>query len=300
MVRSAPKEQVCFSEDTRNIADFADGGRWCQNSQFRPDQSKEVLSVDVYYTQHGLAEETPRDRERTKHRFWHHADAPESDGTWSAKLPIADAKQPLWVYANVLYSLELPVVGAGYYYSTYTADSFNLSSNLHIVSPEELASAKIKATLKPALTIENFNAGWEKEWFTYKPQEWARATNKLYHESYTPPKNASLGLEVLSDESNSLVILLDEWATEVSLEGGNEWQKIVLKAKDFHNCEGEALPSFDGIMQLKLSPRERLRPQRGTNSQPRVVGANWRGTSPTFRNLRWVPPRRKLECHLNR
>ena len=137
-----------------------------------PDESKPIQSVDVFYTQHGLPDETPSDRDRTKHRFWHHAKSTKADGRWNARLPIADNSQPLWVYANVRYALDAPVVGAGYYYRVYSADTFNLSSELHMHSPEDLTSAGVKATLKPSLLIESFDDGWEKEWFTYRPEEW--------------------------------------------------------------------------------------------------------------------------------
>ena len=256
----------------------------------KPDQSKTILSVDVFYTQHGKPDETPRDHEQTKHRFWHHADATESNGRWNTRLPIASAEQPLWVYANVLYSLASPVAGAGYYYRTFTASSFNLSSSLHMVSPEELTAAEVRATLQPSLMIESFEDGWEKEWFTYKVNEWARATHKVHDEAYKPPDKASLALEVLANESNVLVILLDEMAAEVQLDGGGRWQKIVLAPRDFRNLDGDALLRFDDTMQLKLSPLEHLKPGRGSSKKPRVVGASWRGAKPQFRNLHWVAP----------
>lgn len=111
-----------------------------------PDSSKRILSVDVFYTQHGKSDDEPEDRENTMHRFWHHAVASEANGRWTAKLPVSSTKKPLWVYANILYSLEAPVIGAGYYYRTYTANTFNLSSLLKTATPEELTSAGIRAT----------------------------------------------------------------------------------------------------------------------------------------------------------
>ena len=45
-----------------------------------PDRSKPILSVDVFYTQHGKPDEEPEDRENTMHRFWHHAPATEANG----------------------------------------------------------------------------------------------------------------------------------------------------------------------------------------------------------------------------
>lgn len=252
-----------------------------------PDASKTVLSVDVYYTQHGKSDERPEDRELTMHRFWHHAEAIETDGRWFAKLPLTGKAKPLWVYANVRYALASSVTGAGYYYGTYTADSFNVSSLLVMASADDLAAAEVGPTRESMLLIESFEDDWEKEWFTYKPDDWARSTNKLHDETWNPPENASLAIDVQAEEQNTLVVLLDSHAAVVSLDGGDDWQSVVLKLKDFVNLDGEELANFTDVMQLKLCSSERLKPARGSKKEARVVGANWRGAKPQFRNLRW-------------
>lgn len=252
-----------------------------------PDPSKPVLGVDVFYTQHGVPNERPEDRENVMHRFWHRAAATTADGVWTAKLPLGRTDKPLWVYANVVYPLETPVSGAGYYYGIYSAKSFNVSSMLKTVTPEELAAANVRATRKPSLLIEDFKGDWEKEWFTYKPDEWARSTHKLNDEAWKAPRNAVLALDVLSAERNKLVVMIDGYAAEVQLDGGETWQAVRLRPNDFKDLAGEALPSWENIRRLKLSPAERLRPKRGDTRKPRIVGANWKGATPRFRNLRW-------------
>ncbi len=251
----------------------------------KPDRSKSILSIDVFYTQHGVPGRDPH--ENTMHRFWHHAPASEADGTWTARLPLHTADKPLWVYANVVYPLAAPVAGAGYYYGDNTAKTFNVSSLLQIASPKELAAAGARSTLKPTRLIENFEGDWEKEWFTYRPGEWSRTTHKLYDETWKAPPGARLSLEVQSAEPNTLVVLIDEYAAEVQLAGGQRWQKVMLAPQDFKNSNGEPLPNWKSIRRLKLSPAEHLRPKRGDPSKPRLVGRNWRGTPPQFRNLRW-------------
>jgi hypothetical protein len=57
----------------------------------KPDRLKTILSVDVFYTQHGKPDERPEDRENTMHRFWHHAEVTESKGRWTASLPVASS-----------------------------------------------------------------------------------------------------------------------------------------------------------------------------------------------------------------
>ncbi len=50
-----------------------------------PDQSMPILSVDIFYTQHGVAGRDPH--ENSMHRFWHHAAAKGTGGVWAASLP---------------------------------------------------------------------------------------------------------------------------------------------------------------------------------------------------------------------
>ncbi len=253
----------------------------------RPDQSKRVLAVDVFYTQQGKANERPEDREDTMNRFWHHAQATQANGEWSARLPLNSSDKPLWVYANIRYPIDEPVSGAGYYYGIYTTETFNVSSLLKQFAASDLRAAGVRATLKPSLLIEDCTGDWEKEWFNYRPGEWSRTTHKLNSELWKAPKGALLTLDVQASEPNKLVILLDDFGAEVQLTGGDNWQQIQLKPADFQNAAGEPLPNWDTVRRLKLSPAEHLRPGRGGSAEPRRLGANWRGSPPEFRNLRW-------------
>ena len=253
----------------------------------KPDPSKSVQSVDIFYTQHGKANEQPSDGESVKTRFWHHATATKVDGLWIAKLPIHSIDKPLWVYANVTYPLDQPVSGVGYYYGAYTAKTFNVSSLITMVSPGELAKGKAQATFKATRLIEDFGTDWEKEWFTYRPDEWARLTNKLRDEIWQAPPHAKLAIEVNSAEPNTLVVLLDGYAAEVSLKGGDRWQQVALSLSDFQNFDKQPLPSWKQARQLKLSPAEHLRPKGRGPRETRRVGKGWQGTPPSFRNLRW-------------
>lgn len=258
----------------------------------RPDRSKPVKSIDVFYTQQGKPNESPKQIENAKHRFWHHAKAtPGSDGAWTARLPIQSAGKPLWVYANVSYPLDKQAKGVGYYYGAYAANSFILSSLLQMVTPEDLKAANTRATLKPSLVIEDFKGDWQKAWFTYRSGEWARMTNKVYNDLWKAPANAKLALKVRSAQANKLVVLIDGHAAEVKLDGGRQWQDVVLAPSDFRNQAGESLPGWGNIKQLKLTHAEHLRPKRGDKSKPRLVGGHWRGPAPEFRELRWQLPK---------
>ncbi|TWU57377.1 dienelactone hydrolase family protein [Rubripirellula reticaptiva] len=258
------------------------------------DTKRDPLSVDVFYTQHGKDVETSSDRDNTVNRFWRYAKATRLNGAWTAKLPVGTVDKPLWVYANVTYALDQPVSGAGYYYGIYNADTFNVSSLLDKVSPKELKTAGAKPTLRPESMIESFDEDWQKEWFSNKPETWPRMTHKLYDDQFKAPSDdARLAIEVRCDEPNQLVVMIDGHAVVVDLAATNpqqpdQWQQVMLSPADFRNYDGESLSNWTGIRELKLSDAERLQPAKRGSGQSRIVGRNWRGNEPEFRNLRWV------------
>jgi len=253
----------------------------------RPDRSKSVLSVDIFYTQHGKTDDEREDMQNTVHRLWHHAEAKQTGGVWTAKLPLSNVERPLWVYANVTYPLDTPVSGAGYYYGAYTAKSFNVSSLMQISTAGELVAADARATRKPSLLIESFEGDWEKEWFTYRPDEWARSTHKIADETYAAPEGAALAIDVLAQQANVLVVAIDNHAAEKHLSGGDRWQKVVLGLEDFRDIGGNPLTTWKGIRRLKLTNEERLKPKRGGKGNPKRIGQPWSGAKPQFRNLCW-------------
>ena len=253
-----------------------------------PDASKPILAVDIYYTQQGQPEGETNDRENTINRFWHHAVATREANDWTAKLPLLSTDKPLWVYANIVYPLDTPVTGAGYYYSPYTATTFSLSSTMHVVTPEQLESAEVKATAKPSLVIETFEGHWEKEWFTYKPDDWARRTHKVYDDRWQAPANAKLAFEVRSAKTNKMVVGIDGFAAEIVIKGGGRWQSIILSPIDFQDVKGDSLSDWRNAKELRFAAMETLRTKGRGATKSRVLGASWQGSKPDFRNLRWV------------
>lgn len=257
-----------------------------------PDSAKPILGVDVYYTQHGQGAGEKNNHDNTKNRHWRHAPTVRKGDEWTAALPLITTDKPLWVYANVSYPLDAPVTGAGYYYGSYTAKTFNLSSRMRAASPAKLKAAGVKATLRPSKTIETFEPDWEKEWFNYRAGEWGRRTHKLYDEQWRAPKNARLELTVRSEESNRLVIGIDSFAAEIELNGGNQRQTLRLAPADFTDAEGNPLAGWEGAMELRLLAGDTLRSNgRGADRKSRKLGAAWKGAKPAFQNLRWINAR---------
>ncbi|MFC5051799.1 alpha/beta hydrolase fold domain-containing protein [Rubritalea spongiae] len=258
-------------------------------AQLKVDTSKPILSVDFYYTRQGQMDGLQDDRSNTVNRFWHHAEGVAQGQIWKAELPLNGLDKPLWVYANVRYALEQPVSYAGYYYRVGSSESFVLSSLLYSATPAELEAAGVRSTEERSLMIEDFASGWQNEWFTYRPSEWARSTHKIYDPRWKAPKGAKLNLQVSAAEANKFVVLLDDYGTEVELEGGSAWEALSFSPSDFKNVEGESLETFDGVKELKLSPQESLRGGRGSSAS-RKLGATWKGPSPVFNDLHWSLP----------
>jgi hypothetical protein len=182
--------------------------------------------------------------------------------------------------------LDKPVTGAGYYYGVYATERFNLSSLVRIATADELKGAGVKATLQPSRIIEPFESDWQKEWFTYRPESWARSTHKIYEPQWCAPAAAKLALDVRSAQPGKLAVGLDGYATEVLITGGAEWQSIMLQPADFRDAEEKALSSWTGLKELRLGAKEMLRSKK-EGAKTLSLGGDWNGNAPEFRSLRW-------------
>ena len=275
----ATPETVLTLKTTRGVPEF----------EVKPDPARKPLHVDIFYTQQGRESDGRGGHENTIAHFWHYAPARHLGDAWTAELPMLDAERPLWVYANVFYPLETPVTAAGYYYGTFTAATFNVSSILRVASPEQMKMSNVKATDKPSCLVEGFVGDWQKEWFTYDlTGRWPRRTHKLYDPKWKAPDGAKLALDVRCEQPNKLVVGLDEAAAEVALPGGQQWTGIVLKPGDFKSAEGTMLVNWAGLRELRLGDCETLVARKGgKKDKPQRMGAPWQGAPPEFRNLRW-------------
>jgi fermentation-respiration switch protein FrsA (DUF1100 family) len=253
-----------------------------------PDDSMPVVGVEFYYTQHGQMDGLKDDLLNTKNRFWRYAEAAKKGGVWTAQLPLFSADKPLWVYANVIYALDKPVTAAGYYYAVESSSQFNLSSLMFIATADELKAAGVRSTLQPSLMIESFQGDWEKEWFTYRPEEWARTTHKIYDAQWQAPIGAKLAVEVRAEQANKLVVRMDDYAAEIELSGGSEWQSGLLSLTDFHDAAGAALTDWNGIRELRIGATDTVRKRVDGKNTSLKLGALWKGPNPEFLNLRWV------------
>ena len=251
------------------------------------DDTQEVSSIDVFYTQQVQTDGKRDNSNNTKNRFWQHSAVSKNEGKWTAPLHLFSIEKPLWVYANVSYHLKKPISGAGYYYGIYSTNQFVLSSLMEVATAADLKKANIVTTLKPNLLIEDFKGDWEKEWFSYNPKKWGIKTHQLYHPAWKAPKNAKLSFEVKAEMPNQMIVGLDQHVAELTIPGKNKWHPVKLSLSDFKNFEMKPIANWVGIKELRLNDSETLRPPKNSTLQARKLGTPWKGSPPDFRSLRW-------------
>ena len=251
----------------------------------RPDTSMEIADVQVYYS----IDPDPQAR------YWRSAAVEVIDGAWSAELPIMSTEDPLFAYANVHYRLAQADRAS----LAPPTSTVAISSDLHTADLDVLRNAGVAATDSRSNLIEDFTNQW-RDWYQLSannPHHWQFWTRKVNDPKYRGRPNEQLALEVKSIEPNQLVIVLTEnffrsyrgkqidFVAVVDLNGGDEFQKLMLSPNDFKSAEtGDQLKSWSKIDLLGLrafydKPR----------SDTRIGSRQWAGPQPTFNSLRWVP-----------
>jgi hypothetical protein len=243
------------------------------------DESRPIRSADVYFTQQ------TRDPKNTN-PYWHWVPASRVGNGWEAELPLWTLDRPLRAYANVTYELGQSISGAGYYYGLYTSDAFTLSSPLQNASVERLGDSGVMASDLPSRVIEPFEAGWQRGWYVFNENgSWPYRTNRVRDPKWAAPPGAKLVLEVQSPVDGRLVLAFDQFAAECQLAGGSDWQVITLACSDFHDAVDRPLDDWTTVSEFIIADKLSLK----SGDTTRMVGADWTGDLPRFRQLRWEP-----------
>ena len=234
-----------------------------------PDASKKILSVEVYYTQQPATDYTGRVEAMTK--FWRHVSATENNGTWTASLPVFSVDRQLWVYGDINYANDR-AVHCVRGRDIVTSDTFNLSSVLEMVTPDQLVAADVKATEKPSLVIEDFQDEWQKDWFTSRANR--LKTFKLSSPQYQAPPNGQLALEVQTEQKGRMQLILERekksYSYAIQLEGESNWQQVVLSTSDFKNRDGESPEDWNNL-DIAIS-----------------IPGGWQWSDLKMRELKWI------------
>ena len=249
-----------------------------------PDPKLPVAKVSVFYSEDG----DPRSR------FFRDAQAVENGkGTWEAHLPKVDLEAPLFAFAHVYYDLPKPEPLS----RNRTVEQFCLSSNFLIAKPEELKEAKVRATAKPSLLIDDFERGFH-DWYSLNqnhPSLWQHWTRKVTDSMYRGSDTAWLSLQIQSEQANSFVIVLQQntwrayrgkkctYVAVVDLKGGKP-ETIRLSPVDFKEVQtGNTLQTWAEIDELGLCAKYQVK--RGTpQTFPKTP---WKGARPELIRLEW-------------
>lgn len=253
--------------------------------EVKADTTRVVDRVNIYYS----VDPDPQAR------FWRSAGTKKDGDTWTAKLPILSVEQPLFAFANVHYRLKKP---QSVPFATPTS-TFAISSMLHTAAPENLQRAKVKATDKPSLLIDDFSQGWQ-NWYQLSennPHHWQFWTRKITDPKWRGTDGYQLTFDVKVKKANKLVVVVTEnffrpyrgkqedFVAVVDLEGGNKWQTVKLSPSNFSSpTTKKSLSSWSQIDLLGF--RAYYNKGRG---KVLLGSIKWEGSQPEFRNLHWMP-----------
>lgn len=260
----------------------------------RPDEaSLPVTRIDVYYS------EDPDPRAR----FFRSASTskhPTDSNCRLARLPmLAPKNQPLFAFANIHYRLPQP----DRLHRGQTVKEVCISSLLHVAKTEELVRAKVKATAKPTLLLDDFSQGFH-DWFSLNPDNphhWQHWTRKVTDSLHRGPADGFLSLRLRAERANVFVIVLKEnawrgyrgkeatYVHEAEVRGGDEPENLVLGLQDFRNVvDASPLKSWSELDQLAFCARYESR-SRTPGSKPKTyAGQPWQGPPPKFLRLAWA------------
>ena len=244
-----------------------------------PDPSMPIDRVEIYY---GYARD-PRNR------FWADGKARLEGDVWEAACPVFDLQEPLFVFANVYYLLTESQSQAG------DPETFALSV-AKAAYPSELSRAKVQATERTRLLIDDFARGFH-DWYTLNiqnPHHWFLSTRKLVDPRWEAPSNATLQFKVRTNQpENTLAVQLKTdtwrsysgrkpmtWTALIPLTNAG-MQQVEISLEDFTDESGEPLKDWYGITELII--------QAGAKAQTLSARdlAPWSGEVPEFFDLRW-------------
>ena len=255
----------------------------------KPDRVSDIAKVDLYYSvdPHCLT------------RFWRDAEAKRSGDAWVAECPVLSVDQPLYVYANVSYTLKTERVG---FRGSKPPATFTISSKEVMLFPEELKSSGVKATDKPSRMIDDFARGWQ-DWYRLEwanPHVWDATTRKLKDPKWRGPAGAKLVFDVKCPEDNVIVVLSDlngwgafpnkpggSYECRKPLKGSPEWQTVSVALDEMKTSKpgAPAMTTWETVTELSFR-RAKSYFQDGKEVEFGVDRTGWREPR-EFRNLRW-------------
>lgn len=213
--------------------------------QVAADGSSEIAFVDIYYTR----DAKHNDNATNRTRLWHYVKPAQRGNRFAAFLDLFDLEEPLWVFANVHYSLK---DGGKEHLLNQSADTYIVTTQLAMFTPDQLQNAEVKTNSETSSVIESFDEGWEKEWVTNRNSV---DTWKLSDPRVPMPACGKLVIELSSEfETNLNVNVGKTHKGSFPLQGGGVAQTIEVYPFDLVDRNtGAKLLNWQNLIRPNLS-----------------------------------------------
>jgi hypothetical protein len=256
-----------------------------------PDAARPCQTVRIYVTQdvHELT------------RFWRSVEAKQVDGRWVAEAPLMDPTQPLFAYANAVYTTPEEYRKIANPPGTANSDTYYFSSRETWATPAQLKAAGAEVADRPERMICADSAAWG-DWYQLSwdhPALWSITTRKVKDPKWRAPAGAKLRFEIAAREDSWLAVRCrsNEWgafaagpkaeyAAVKKLEVKDGWATVEVDLSDLRpiGATKATLADWSTLTDLSFTPN--IPAELKTAEMTPAKG--WtRGFNPAIRNLRW-------------
>ena len=235
--------------------------------------------------------------------FWRTIPTTAAGQEWRAAVPVLDAKDPLFVYADVIYETpeayrKIPTnPGVG------QSATFALSSRVLTLTGAELAAAGIRPSARRDRMIDDGTRGWQ-DWFRLNwgnPTLWTATTRKVKDPLWRGPPGARLAFEVNPANDTTLYVNLTrnswgafgagtgEYYAAMPLKANGGWVSVELGIEDFQPVDpkgAQPLKDWSTLTELSLQGHASVVKDGAKVALPSTP---WKNAAATrVRQLRWV------------
>jgi len=258
-----------------------------------PDADRPVKEVRVYATADGHALTA----------FWRTVPTTAVGKSWQATVPVLDAKDPLFVYADVSYETPEAYRKVATNPGVGRSETFALSSRVLVLTGAQLAEAGVRPSAQRDRSIDNGVQGWQ-DWFRLNwgnPDHWVATTRKVKDPLWRGPQGARLAFEINPANDTTLYVSVTrnawgafgsgtgEYVATVPLKANGGWVAVNLGVEDFQPVDpkgAKPLADWSTLTDLSLSGHASVMKDGAKVSLPSTPWKN--AAAIRVRQLRWV------------
>ncbi|MEY4854877.1 MAG: hypothetical protein RIR32_1553 [Verrucomicrobiota bacterium] len=235
--------------------------------------------------------------------FWRTVPTTAVGKSWQATVPVLDAKDPLFVYADVSYETPEAYRKVATNPGVGRSETFALSSRVLVLTGAQLAEAGVKPSAQRDRSIDNGVQGWQ-DWFRLNwgnPDHWVATTRKVKDPLWRGPQGARLAFEINPANDTVLYVSMTrnawgafgagtgEYVATVPLKANGGWVTVNLGVEDFQPIDSkraQPLKDWSTLTDLSLSGHATVVKDGAKTDLPR---APWKNPGTIrVRQLRWV------------